>query len=90
MRAEEQLRHDPGLALVDERVAPSRSGPGVQARLLVGSLPEALKDAEVIVVGTDDPEIDQVPGMLRQGQVLIDLFGRLAADGKTRPEGICW
>jgi len=58
--------------------------------LLVETLPEALRDAEVVVVGTDDPEIDPVPGMLREGQVLIDLFGRLAADGKTRPGGICW
>src|SRR2546422_9947253 len=58
--------------------------------LLVGTLMEALNDAEVIVVGTDDPEVDRVPGMLREGQVLIDLFGRLAADGSSRPGGICW
>jgi len=58
--------------------------------LLVGTLPEALKDAEVVVVGTDDPEVDQVPGMLREGQILVDLFGRLAADGRSRPGGICW
>jgi GDP-mannose 6-dehydrogenase len=58
--------------------------------LLVGTLPEALKDAEVVVVGTDDSEVDRVPGMLREGQVLIDFFGRLAADGKSRPGGICW
>jgi GDP-mannose 6-dehydrogenase len=58
--------------------------------LLVATLPEALQEAEVVVVGTDDPEVDQVPGMLREGQVLIDLFGRLAADGKSRPGGICW
>lgn len=58
--------------------------------LLVGTLPEALEEAEVVVVGTDDPEVDQVPGLLREGQILIDLFGRLAADGRTRPGGICW
>ena len=58
--------------------------------LLVATLPEALQEAEVVVVGTDDPEVDQVPGMLRDGQVLIDLFGRLAADGKSHPGGICW
>ncbi|HEV8374916.1 MAG TPA: nucleotide sugar dehydrogenase [Candidatus Polarisedimenticolia bacterium] len=58
--------------------------------LLVESLPDALRDAEVVVVGTDDPEMDQVPGMLLGGQVLVDLFGRLAADGGVRPEGICW
>jgi len=58
--------------------------------LLVESLPDALKDAEVVVVGTDDPEVDRVPGLLKEGQVLIDLFGRLVAKGTTRPEGICW
>jgi len=58
--------------------------------LLVETLDEALLEAEVVVVGTDDSEVDRLPGMLRQGQVLIDLFGRLAGDGRTRPEGICW
>ncbi len=58
--------------------------------LLVETLPEALRDAEVVVVGTDDPEVDRIPEMLRDGQVLIDLFGRLVADGRTKPGGICW
>jgi GDP-mannose 6-dehydrogenase len=58
--------------------------------LLVGSLEEALEDAEVVVVGTDDPDVDRVPQHLREGQVLVDLFGLLAADGRHRPEGICW
>lgn len=58
--------------------------------LLVETLPEALRDAEVIVVGTDDPEVDQVPGMLQNGQVLIDLFGRLVASRQGRPGGVCW
>ena len=58
--------------------------------LLVETLPDALRDTEVVVVGTDDPEMDQVPGMLHGGQVLLDLFGRLATDGGVRPEGICW
>jgi len=58
--------------------------------LLVASLPEALRGSEVVVVGTDDPEVDGIPGMLRNGQHLIDLSGRLAADGRSRPGGICW
>jgi len=58
--------------------------------LLVATLPEALQDAEVVVVGTDDPEVDRIPGLLRPGQSLIDLSGRLAADGRSRPGGICW
>jgi len=58
--------------------------------LLVESLEDALRSAEVVVIGTDDPEIDRVRGMLKEGQILIDLFGRLAADGGPRPGGICW
>ncbi len=58
--------------------------------LLVGSREEALRDAEVVVVGTDDPEVDSVPSQLEEGQVLIDLSGRLAADNRHRPKGICW
>ena len=58
--------------------------------LLVGSLKDALQNAEVIVVGTDDPEVDSVPGQLKEGQVLLDLFGRLATDGRHQPRGICW
>ncbi|PYQ10473.1 MAG: hypothetical protein DMH00_11110 [Acidobacteria bacterium] len=58
--------------------------------LLVGSMEDALRDAEVVVVGTDDPEVDSVPGQIREGQVLLDLSGRLAADGRNRPKGICW
>lgn len=58
--------------------------------LLVESLSDALADAEVVVVGTDDPEVDRVPDLLKEGQVLIDLFGRLAENGRARPGGICW
>jgi len=58
--------------------------------LLVETLAEAVRDAEVVVVGSDDSEMDQVPGLLAGNQVLIDLFGRLAADGRSHPGGICW
>jgi len=58
--------------------------------LLVESLPEALADAEMVVLGTDDPEVDRVPDLLKKGQVLIDLYGRLAGSGRVRPGGICW
>jgi GDP-mannose 6-dehydrogenase len=58
--------------------------------LLVETLEVALRDAEVVVIGTDDPVVDGVPAMLKKDQVLIDLFGRLARDGRTRPGGICW
>lgn len=58
--------------------------------LLVPTLQEALKESEVVVVATDDPEVDQIPELLSEGQILLDLSGRLAADGRTGPGGICW
>ena len=39
------------------------------------------------MVATDDPEVDQIPNLLSEGQILLDLFGRLAADGRSRPGG---
>lgn len=58
--------------------------------LLMPTLQETLQDSQVVVVATDDPEVDQIPGLLADGQVLLDLSGRLAADGRSRPGGICW
>ena len=59
--------------------------------LMVGTLSEAVRDADVVVVGSDDPEMDTVSGLIREGQTLIDLFGRIAAQNRDRrPEGICW
>ncbi|PYQ09644.1 MAG: hypothetical protein DMH00_12610 [Acidobacteria bacterium] len=58
--------------------------------LLVETLPGALEGSEVVIVASDDPEVDQVPSLLKDGQVFIDLFGRLASRGPVRPGGICW
>jgi GDP-mannose 6-dehydrogenase len=58
--------------------------------LLEEDLEKALSEAQVVVVGTDDPEMDRVPAMLRPDQILIDLFGRLAQNYRKRTEGICW
>ena len=58
--------------------------------LLVEDLEDAVKDAEIIVVGTEDAEVERIQNLLRPEQVLIDLAGRLAANGRSRPEGICW
>jgi GDP-mannose 6-dehydrogenase len=60
------------------------------SRLLVPSLPEALSDSRVIVVATDDPEVDRIPDLVSGEQVVLDLFGRLAGERRPRPEGICW
>jgi GDP-mannose 6-dehydrogenase len=58
--------------------------------LLVSDLAETVRGAEVVVVGTDDPEMDRVPALLAPGQTLIDLFGRLAGREGTKVGGICW
>ena len=58
--------------------------------LIVETLHEALKEAQVVVVGADDVEMEEVPRLVSEGQVIIDLFGRLARGGRIKPEGICW
>lgn len=60
------------------------------ASLLVESLPAALEGARIVVVGTDDQEIDALPGLVRDGQVVLDLFGRLAQARALKVGGICW
>src|SRR5207247_7088759 len=58
--------------------------------LLVETLPEALRESEIVVLGTDDPEVDRVPALLLPGQTLIDLVGRLVKDCRVRPGGVGW
>lgn len=57
--------------------------------LLVENLAEGLRDAELVVVGSDDPEVDRLPSLVRENQKLIDLVGRLAEQGKAKG-GVCW
>jgi GDP-mannose 6-dehydrogenase len=59
------------------------------ASLMVDTLSDALTGADLVVVGTDDAEMDQVSHLLRDEQVVIDLFGRLARRG-MKVRGICW
>jgi GDP-mannose 6-dehydrogenase len=61
------------------------------ANLMRESIAEVLEHAEVIVIGNAATEFTQVPGMLREGQKVIDLV-RIKADfgDTTRYSGICW
>jgi len=60
------------------------------SQLFVEDLKETLRDTDLVVVGTDDPEVDRIPGMLVEGQTLVDLAGRLARRGVPGTGGICW
>lgn len=61
--------------------------------LLTADLEEALRDAEVVILGNKSADKDQLSNYLRPGQVVIDLVN---LDKSRRPasvdhyEGICW
>jgi GDP-mannose 6-dehydrogenase len=61
------------------------------SKLMVDSIDEVLKHAETIVVGTQDPDFQSVPGRLLDGQRLVDfvrIVNRRSENGKY--DGICW
>jgi GDP-mannose 6-dehydrogenase len=60
------------------------------SKLLVERLEDALENADVVVVGTDDPEVERIPSLLSEGQVLVDLCGRLVGKSLAKVGGICW
>ena len=61
------------------------------SKLMVKDIDTVLNHAETVVVGNKDPEFDNMPAKLREGQVLIDLV-RVVADASKNGnyEGICW
>src|SRR5438552_12374161 len=61
------------------------------SKLMVKDIDTVLNHAETVVVGNKDPEFDNMPAKLREGQVLIDLV-RIVADACKHGnyEGICW
>jgi GDP-mannose 6-dehydrogenase len=60
--------------------------------LLCTSIEAVLSQVQVVVVTTGSKGFKQVPGLLRPGQVLIDLNGiaKDAADRRGGYNGICW
>ena len=71
------------------------------ATLMRPSMKEVLAEAEVVVVANGSPAFRQVPWLLRQDQILIDLVGIARLNGDMPPdcdvawkgvqyEGICW
>ena len=61
------------------------------SKLMVKDIDTVLNHAETVVVGNKDPEFDNMPAKLREGQVVIDLV-RVVADASKNGnyEGICW
>jgi GDP-mannose 6-dehydrogenase len=61
------------------------------SKLMVGDIDAVLNHAETIVIGNKDPDFAEVPGRVREGQVLVD-FVRVI-DGRSKNgkyDGICW
>lgn len=61
------------------------------SRLMVDTMDEAVRDAEIVVVGNGDPEFRGVFSALREGQTVVDL---VRIDPQRRSDeqydGICW
>jgi GDP-mannose 6-dehydrogenase len=61
------------------------------SRLMVESVDEVLEHAQTIVFGNNDPEFEEVPSRVRDGQIMVDLAricDRPSEEGKYN--GICW
>jgi GDP-mannose 6-dehydrogenase len=61
------------------------------SRLMVKDVEAVLEHAETVVVGTKDPDFEDVPGRLRADQSLVD-FVRISnqRSGNGKYDGICW
>ncbi len=60
------------------------------SRLMVESIDDVLKFAETIVIGNGDKEFRDVPGRLRDGQIVIDLVRVTDSVSNNNYDGICW
>jgi GDP-mannose 6-dehydrogenase len=61
------------------------------SRLMVDGIDRVLDHAQTIVIGNKDPEFEQVPARMRDGQVIVDfvrIADRRSEEGKY--DGICW
>jgi GDP-mannose 6-dehydrogenase len=61
------------------------------SKLMVEEIDAVLDHAQTVVIGNKDPDFGNVPGRLRNGQVLVD-FVRIAnrRSEKGKYDGICW
>jgi GDP-mannose 6-dehydrogenase len=61
------------------------------SKMMVDSVDEVLAHGETIVIGTEDPEFNQISARFRDGQSVVE-FCRLSGSsmGKGAYDGICW
>ena len=60
------------------------------SKLMVHSMDEVLAFAETIVIGNGAAEFKAVPGLLKPGQVVVDLVRISQAQSGGAYDGICW
>jgi len=61
------------------------------SRLMVGSIGAVLDFADTVVIGNKDPDFTTVPGIIRDGQSIVDfvrITDRRSTNGKY--DGMCW
>jgi GDP-mannose 6-dehydrogenase len=82
---------DPERLVGENRASLERELPHIAA-LMRSSIDDVLAEADVVVVANGSPAFRDVPGLLREGQLLVDLVGVAKTNGRG-PEGydgICW
>lgn len=60
------------------------------SKLMVNSMEEVLAFADTIVIGNGAAEFKQVPGLLKDGQSIVDLVRISSEQSGGQYDGICW
>ncbi|WP_338758421.1 nucleotide sugar dehydrogenase [Massilia sp. METH4] len=60
------------------------------SKLMVDSMEEVLAFADTVVIGNGAAEFKQVPGMLKDGQTIVDLVRISKEQSGGQYDGICW
>ncbi|QBE62514.1 nucleotide sugar dehydrogenase [Pseudoduganella lutea] len=60
------------------------------SKLMVNSMEEVLAFADTVVIGNGASEFKQVPGMLKDGQTIVDLVRISKEQSGGQYDGICW
>jgi GDP-mannose 6-dehydrogenase len=58
--------------------------------LLHADLSEVLEQADVIVLGNNDPQFASVVSNVPEGKKIVDLVGFMTETSSASMEGICW
>ncbi len=60
------------------------------SKLMVNSMEEVLAFADTVVIGNGAAEFKQVPGLLKEGQIIVDLVRISKEQSGGQYDGICW